>query len=289
MCKLVNNQNNFEPENIYSNQKSIEFLIYQQFNQETKSQPKLARNFQLIYIFFENALFPLIITFAQSSFIPQILGCLSVQISLFCITLLLRPLKTCTQNIFLIIEQALWVGVLLGIYFVGNRVSNLENLKIVPETEIQLLTKLSWIIMASCLFILILNPISMFIDIFVKRKQIKDQIKQTYANIQEKLCKKRQQKKQEITESDQSDNNLSINSKNLSYNLINQKKLKKYNSSKKQDPYGVSIFNVKKSQIQQCHLRNNQFVQNQYSRRLNLTLKQQSQNQNHQIELFTKK
>ncbi|EAR95722.2 SNARE domain protein (macronuclear) [Tetrahymena thermophila SB210] len=290
LCKLVNNQNNYQPENIYFNQKSIEILIYEQFNQETKSQPELARNFQLIYIVFENVLFPLLITFAESSFMPQIFSCLSVQVTLFSISLLLRPLKTCAQNVFLIIEQALWVIVLLGIYFVGNRVSNLENLKIVPESEINLLTNLSWIIMASCLFILILNPISMFIDIFVKRKLIKQKIQEILADIKEKICKQKQQKKQEITENDQPDNSLSINSKNLSYNLINQKSIKKYNSSKKQDSSGMSIFKVKKSQIQECHLRNNQFMQTNNSRRINLTQKQSSYHKKeNQIELFTRK
>ncbi|KAL4497906.1 hypothetical protein ABPG72_014763 [Tetrahymena utriculariae] len=286
MCKLVNNQNNYQAENIYFNQKSIEILVYEQFNQETKSLPKLARNFQLIFILFENALFPLLITFAESSFTPQIFSCLAVQISLFCISLLLRPLKTCTQNFFLIIEQALWVIVLLGIYFVGKRVSNLENLQVVPESDIQLLTKLSWIIMGSCLLILILNPISMFIDIFAKRKLLKEKISQIFVNIKDKFCK--QQKKKEITENDHSDNSLSINSKNLSYNLINQKKIKKYNSQKKQDPYGINIFNFKKSQISECHLWNNQFMQKQNSIRLNLTQKQSSKHKlENQIELFS--
>ncbi|KAL4497905.1 hypothetical protein ABPG72_014762 [Tetrahymena utriculariae] len=214
---IINSIENYQQDIRLHSTEKIEQSIYSNINLNQKGNTFLSRNYKLIQIMIENIFIPVIIVFIGFDSKIQISFCLGFYVLLFLLTAATNPMYKFIDNLFLILDQSCWILLYATILFIAVKLSFIQDLNKINDSDLQLFTTLSWVAVGSCIVILLLNPIYLIAQLFILRKEYQKKIKE--------ICNKIKQKFQKNENQDQSNNTNYDNVSLYDFNLRNTSKL----------------------------------------------------------------
>ncbi|KAL4486619.1 hypothetical protein ABPG73_003923 [Tetrahymena malaccensis] len=267
---IVNQITNYQQDVSLHSTEKIEQSIYSNINLNQKGDSFFRRNYKLIQIIIENILIPIFIIFIGFDSKIQIGLCLGFYVLLFILTAATNPMNKFIDNLFLIIDQSCWIILYSVIFFIAEKLSYIQDLTKMSDSDIELFTILSWVGVGSCIIILLLNPIYLIALLITLRKEYLAKIKEICNKIKQKCQKNENQDLTNITNYDNVslyDFTLRNTSKLWDRSTIHQQQmLEKYRSIRQLQSNSSSIFNSPPllSQVKKIKLNKQIDIQNNH-------------------------